>query len=103
MGHFSAEPPTADTHRGLPAAQQLILQVAVGRFWREMGVAPCWILGLGRGELAAACLAGVLSLPDALRRLSAEARSDAAHRTAPRSSRINVRARRCSRLAAARG
>jgi amino acid adenylation domain-containing protein len=39
---------------------------ALARFWESLGVKPAAMLGEGVGEFAAACLAGVFSLPEAL-------------------------------------
>ncbi len=43
------------------------LQVALAEFWASLGVRPSVVLGHSIGEYAAACLAGVFDLPDALR------------------------------------
>jgi acyl transferase domain-containing protein/SAM-dependent methyltransferase/acyl carrier protein len=73
---LSAATPNETPDATLTPEQHLVLQVALGRFWLAMGVTPCWIVGLGQGELAAACLAGVLSLPAALRRLAVESSTE---------------------------
>jgi acyl transferase domain-containing protein/thioesterase domain-containing protein/acyl carrier protein len=49
----------------LPAI--LIVEVAVARFWVRHGVTPRALIGHSMGENAAACVAGVLSLADAVR------------------------------------
>ncbi|SEU18851.1 type I polyketide synthase [Stigmatella erecta] len=48
-----------------------IMQYALAELWASFGVRPEGVLGYGAGELSAACVAGVLSLEDALR-LAAE-------------------------------
>lgn len=43
-----------------------VLEYALARLWRHWGVSPLATIGCGIGELVAACLAGVIALPDAL-------------------------------------
>ncbi len=47
---------------------------ALARLWQSYGVAPAAMLGHSVGELVAACLAGVFTLPDALTVLAGRAR-----------------------------
>ena len=47
---------------------------ALARLWESCGVTPTAMLGHSVGELVAACLAGVWTLPDALRVLAGRAR-----------------------------
>jgi acyl transferase domain-containing protein len=49
------------------------LQIALGRYWRAVGLEPRLLLGHSLGEYAAACLAGVLTLSDTLRLVCARA------------------------------
>jgi amino acid adenylation domain-containing protein len=42
-------------------------QYAMSRLWKSFGVDPAAVIGYAEGEFAAACVAGVLSLEDALR------------------------------------
>jgi acyl transferase domain-containing protein len=41
--------------------------IALARVWQQLGVAPDAVLGHSQGEIAAACIAGVLTLPEAIR------------------------------------
>ncbi len=51
----------------------LVVQVALTRTWRALGVAPVAAVGHSVGEVAAAWAAGVIDLPDALRIIAARA------------------------------
>jgi phthiocerol/phenolphthiocerol synthesis type-I polyketide synthase C len=43
------------------------LDIALARLWRSWGIEPAAVVGHSMGEVAAACVAGALSLPDAMR------------------------------------
>src|SRR5690606_15519462 len=50
--------------RAIPAL--FILEYALGRLWLSWGLRPAAMMGHSAGEYAAACLAGMLTLPEAL-------------------------------------
>jgi amino acid adenylation domain-containing protein len=51
-----------------------VVEYALAQLWMEWGIAPSGLLGYSLGEYAAACLAGVMSLEDALRVVAVRAR-----------------------------
>ena len=73
-----AEPP--DSASG--TAVTLLATFALAQLWRSWGVQPAAIVGAGRGELAAACLAGALDLRTSLQLAAALDAGDDAFRTA---------------------
>src|SRR6185503_10245638 len=50
------------------------IEYAMARLWQSLGITPDAIVGHSMGEYVAACLAGVLSLADALRLIATRAR-----------------------------
>ena len=55
------------------------VMVSLARMWRSHGVEPDAVLGHSQGEIAAACVAGALSLPDAARVVALRSRAIAQH------------------------
>jgi len=50
------------------------IEYALAKLWQSLGITPSAIVGHSMGEYVAACLAGVLSLEDALRLIAARAK-----------------------------
>jgi acyl transferase domain-containing protein/acyl carrier protein len=50
------------------------MMVSLARVWRALGVEPDAVIGHSQGEIAAACVAGALSLPDAARIVAVRSR-----------------------------
>ncbi|MFB1481089.1 non-ribosomal peptide synthase/polyketide synthase, partial [Corallococcus sp. RDP092CA] len=69
----------AETRVALPAL--FSVQVSLARLWQDLGVQPYAVLGHSFGEYAAACVAGALSLEDAMR--LTVARGELMHRMPP--------------------
>jgi polyketide synthase 12 len=55
------------------------VMVSLAQLWRVCGVSPAVVLGHSQGEIAAACVAGGLSLEDAARVVALRSRMQAAH------------------------
>lgn len=72
------------------AAAVFAVQIAVAALWQSWGVAPAAVIGHGMGEVAAAHIAGVISLDEAAELLCARTRF--ARRTSERSGRGELKA-----------
>lgn len=82
----SAETAKAEQALKEPAAARAALfawEIAMARLWQEWGIEPQGMAGEGVGELAAACLAGTLSVETALALLSGVRPVEATDLSAP--------------------
>ncbi|MCK9878437.1 SDR family NAD(P)-dependent oxidoreductase [Frankia sp. Ag45/Mut15] len=70
------EPGAPNLHR-VDVVQPVLFAVMVGltAWWRAHGVEPAAVVGHSQGEIAAACVAGALSLPDAAKVVCVRARA----------------------------
>lgn len=59
----------ADIHPIAARAWRFALEYAMAMLWLRWGVAPTFAIGHGKGRLAAQCVAGMLTLDDAVRAL----------------------------------
>ena len=70
------EDPDADEaqHDAVRPAGMFTIEYAMARLWQSFGITPDAIVGHSMGEYVAACLAGVMSLEDALRLIATRAK-----------------------------
>lgn len=74
-GNTPNDPDATDLNTTLFAQPALFtVEYALARFWQWLGITPDAIVGHSMGEYVAACVAGVLSLEDALRLIATRAR-----------------------------
>ncbi|WP_327139042.1 type I polyketide synthase [Nocardia sp. NBC_01327] len=66
------------------------VSVALAAMWQSYGVQPAAVIGHSRGEIAAACVAGLLSVPDAARLIAVRGRLLAASGLAGRGAMVWV-------------
>jgi malonyl CoA-acyl carrier protein transacylase len=78
LGRNTDEPPDPDTAllntTRLAQPALFTVEYAMARLWLSLGITPDAMVGHSMGEYVAACLAGVLSLEDALRLIAVRAR-----------------------------
>ncbi|MFD5738068.1 type I polyketide synthase, partial [Streptomyces sioyaensis] len=69
---FTQDPRLDDTQWAQPAL--FVIEYALTQLWHSWGITPTAMLGHSLGEWTAACLAGVFTLPDALRLIALRSR-----------------------------
>ena len=74
-GDAPADPHAAELNKTLFAQPALFtLEYAMAQLWLSLGITPAAMIGHSMGEYVAACLAGTMSLEDALRMIAVRAR-----------------------------
>jgi len=69
-----AAPQEAALSQALAQPLLFALQYALAQLWQGWGLAPQWMMGHSAGEIAAACVAGALTLADGARLIAARGR-----------------------------
>ena len=75
LGRSSANNAGSLERTALAQPALFAVEIALARLWREWGITPAALIGYSLGEYVAACLAGVMSLEDALRIVALRARA----------------------------
>jgi acyl transferase domain-containing protein/acyl carrier protein len=86
---FRAAMEECGTPASAPAAL-FALEYALAQLWRGWGIQPAAVVGAGAGEIAAACVSGMLPLADALKLAAAWDRGAAAFEEALRAARVQA-------------
>ncbi|WP_304453835.1 type I polyketide synthase [Nocardiopsis sp. YSL2] len=70
-------PPLTGTDARVDVIQPVLwaVMVSLARAWAELGVEPAAVIGHSQGEIAAACVAGILTLEDAARVVALRSRA----------------------------
>src|SRR5215211_6075903 len=68
LGRDDAVDPPAErmNHTELAQPAVFVVDYALAKLWMSLGIVPAAVIGHSLGEYAAACIAGILSLEDAL-------------------------------------
>ncbi|HEX5723931.1 MAG TPA: type I polyketide synthase, partial [Longimicrobiaceae bacterium] len=76
LGRDAAPDPAAErlNHTALAQPAVFVVDYALARLWMSFGIVPAAVIGHSLGEYAAACIAGILSLEDALALVADRAR-----------------------------
>ena len=76
LGRDAAVDPSAErlNHTELAQPAVFVIDYALAKLWMSFGVVPAAVIGHSLGEYAAACIAGILSLEDALALVADRAR-----------------------------
>ena len=74
LGRGADTPPSALNRTSIAQPALFAVEYALAKLWISWGIRPQAMLGYSLGEYVAACLAGVLTLPDALHLVAGRAR-----------------------------